>query len=819
MIYNAVVENVKDPLKLGRVQVRVLGLHTDNTANIPTETLPWARVMMPVTSASTSEIGHSPTGLVQGSWVLVVFQDKEEQYPIVIGSFHGIPSELSNKSLSLDDLSFANQEVDPEVQAAQGSYTPKEDSTVSLPNEIDPSDISGMPKEAPKGTPRKQSADRNIQLLISNLQSSGYKTRKSIAAILGILGGESLWIPQKENFNYSAKRLLEVFPSVFKTIEDATSFANNPVALPEKLYGYQTSKGRSLGNTQPGDGEKFIGRGLIQLTGRANYKKYGDLAGVDLINNPDLLVTDINVSIRVAIEYFRDRCKESQSSDRFFSAALRSVGRNTPDLALKKRRYYEYFMSGVQIEEPKEVSDQAVQNFDIVKENVSSIFSGKVGFKDPDGKYPLYINEQDTSRLARREKTNETIVAKKNKNRVIGIQSGDVTWDEQPSPYNSIYPYNQVFQSRSGHVIEIDDTPESERLHVYHKSGSYIEIDNTGSRTTRILGSSYEIVDCNGHIFIRGACNVTIGGDANISVSGNLSADVGGDASLAIGGDLKARASDILMKADGNLNLSASGEIIMSGSQIHLNGKNATEPDLVRPQGVSSERIQNPVPTKTSDSKAILFEEEGSDKDGSNLIKEAIANGEITADDATKDPVEGDKADDFGSNKDVIKPPCSSIAAMERYPDSLKLSPNFTLGMVSSNTAVSKSPVKAYGGLEEGEIVCNLQALCMNVLEPVIRKYSNMIVTSGFRASNTRSQHSKGQAVDIQFRGISKAQYFEIAKDLAQSLPAYDQFLLEYAVTANNPWIHISFKIEGNRRQVMTFFNHKKYKDGLVDLS
>jgi len=55
----------------------------------------------------------------------------------------------------------------------------------------------------------------------------------------------------------------------------------------ERNYGGR----RDLGNTLPGDGAKFIGRGPSQMTGRFNYVKYGNLMGVDLINNPDLLLT------------------------------------------------------------------------------------------------------------------------------------------------------------------------------------------------------------------------------------------------------------------------------------------------------------------------------------------------------------------------------------------------------------------------------------------------------------------------------------------------------------------------------------------------
>ena len=60
---------------------------------------------------------------------------------------------------------------------------------------------------------------------------------------------------------------------------------------------------RDLGNTQPGDGVRFRGRGIIQVTGRLNYEDYGDELGLDLISNPDLAM-DFDVSPRIAAAFW-----------------------------------------------------------------------------------------------------------------------------------------------------------------------------------------------------------------------------------------------------------------------------------------------------------------------------------------------------------------------------------------------------------------------------------------------------------------------------------------------------------------------------------
>lgn len=89
--YYGIVEDRQDPLKIGRVRVRIHGIHTDRKDFISTPDLPWAQVMLPTTSAGLSGFG-TQHGLVEGSTVLVFFKDDNTlQQPVVIGSTAGIP--------------------------------------------------------------------------------------------------------------------------------------------------------------------------------------------------------------------------------------------------------------------------------------------------------------------------------------------------------------------------------------------------------------------------------------------------------------------------------------------------------------------------------------------------------------------------------------------------------------------------------------------------------------------------------------------------------------------------------------------------------
>lgn len=111
-------------------------------------------------------------------------------------------------------------------------------------------------------------------------------TPKRQAAFIGQCTVESANFTRlQENLNYSAQRLTQVWFSRFPNVSMAEPYAHNPEKLANFVYA-----GR-MGNLQDGDGWKFHGRGLIQLTGRENYENCGNGIGVDLIHNPDVLLT------------------------------------------------------------------------------------------------------------------------------------------------------------------------------------------------------------------------------------------------------------------------------------------------------------------------------------------------------------------------------------------------------------------------------------------------------------------------------------------------------------------------------------------------
>jgi putative chitinase len=88
----------------------------------------------------------------------------------------------------------------------------------------------------------------------------------------------------QENLNYSAEGLMKTWPSRFPNLEYASQYARNPAKIAGKVY-----NGR-LGNTSEEEASKYLGRGLIQLTGKENYANCGTALGIDFVGNPTLLI-------------------------------------------------------------------------------------------------------------------------------------------------------------------------------------------------------------------------------------------------------------------------------------------------------------------------------------------------------------------------------------------------------------------------------------------------------------------------------------------------------------------------------------------------
>ena len=168
--------------------------------------------------------------------------------------------------------------------------------------------------------------------------------------------------------------------------------------------------------------------------------------------------------------------------------------------------------------------------------------------------YPRQLDEPSTSRLARNDPAYPSyIVQSKKANRAPKVE---------PEPYYAaVYPYNNAYESESGNAIEIDDTKDHERLHFYHRSGSYVEFGPDGDRAERIQKDKFTVVIGDDSVYVQGDVklyidgNVTaeVGGNLQATIGGNVTADIGGQADITVGGNINATAPNLNLTGDLNV--------------------------------------------------------------------------------------------------------------------------------------------------------------------------------------------------------------------------------------------------------------------------
>ena len=246
------------------------------------------------------------------------------------------------------------------------------------------------------------------------------------------------------------------------------------------------------------------------------------------------------------------------------------------------------------------------------------------GFYDPNAIYPKYKDEPDVNRLAvNNEDLEHLSLTLRKATRITGIATADFnafknpdntdvaasdgdTFDQPTIPYNASYPYNNVYESESGHLMEYDDTSGSERIHQRHRTGTSYEIDASGNKVEIIKGESYRLLSNKEQVQIQGQSDITIdgrhklyinktnvednhydiqigaGASINIQVDdgdvyihtiqGKINMNAGGDYNLKVGGNYTVEvAGNTSETIEGTKTSNTTGAVIHRGSTIDLN--------------------------------------------------------------------------------------------------------------------------------------------------------------------------------------------------------------------------------------------------------
>jgi len=116
---------------------------------------------------------------------------------------------------------------------------------------------------------------------------------------------------------------------------------------------------------------------------------------------------------------------------------------------------------------------------------------------------------------------------------------------------SGLYPYNHVFESESGHLTEVDDTPGNERMMRHHAAGTYEEIIADGTKTTKVIGDNFEIIMKDSNVYVGGSVNLTIGGSVRHLVKGDYHLEVEGNYTQKIHKNMRTKIG--LGESGGNL--------------------------------------------------------------------------------------------------------------------------------------------------------------------------------------------------------------------------------------------------------------------------
>lgn len=180
-------------------------------------------------------------------------------------------------------------------------------------------------------------------ILRQALDAQGVTDPTTRAAIAAIAGGESGFASRSETTyaHTSNERIREIFGS---RVAGLSNDALDRVKASDETFFDLVYGGawgvHNLGNTEPGDGYRYRGRGLFQLTGKSNFERYGRLTGhPELVDNPDL-ANDPAIAAAIAVAYMKDRYKGGG-----WSGMKRAVGNSVAGVGKTKDRLFQHYLA------------------------------------------------------------------------------------------------------------------------------------------------------------------------------------------------------------------------------------------------------------------------------------------------------------------------------------------------------------------------------------------------------------------------------------------------------------------------------------------
>ena len=608
MFFIGVVEDRDDPRAEGRVKVRAFGVHGSNR-DIPTTELPWATLII-----GNHDVNFTPPPL--NAWVFGFFIDgRDAQQPMIIGLIPSQSYELvdpeakgwgtvpaQNYDLHSQGTRPRDLGLSPLSNLATGEFLnetynePLETNRVrNIPiaggcarnhypmgnGNLWANDLTEGSAAAPSGPPRPipateqaridaLDADPAFQAELKRLTDKHGFTREQV---YGIIGGESSYNPSVINsfgyagfFQFGNEALTDVNARYGTNYTPQSIAALSPT---EQLTVYDQYLDRWNFRNSSGLGVMQAAPGFAGRPGNTEVYAVGSSAWQ---NNPGWRGTDGRITVDSINSYYNRRNPPPLAG----TAAAESAASTTPPRAA--------------------AAEQNLSRAEQIRARIAEI-DKQIETANTADSIKTLVDERAAleAELAALESTGATETTAGDPYSGYAAQQYDpscaTTWDEPPSGYSAKYPFNRVIQTASGHSIELDDTPGGERIMIWHKDGSYIQI--TGSSTsTKSMGDKYEINERNNHVYIGGNNIITIEGDSYVLVKGNKVEEIIGDYKQIVHGNIMvggagrveingADRTDIRSASLGldsnveNLNIRTGKNIVFeSGETINLKSKN-----------------------------------------------------------------------------------------------------------------------------------------------------------------------------------------------------------------------------------------------------
>lgn len=535
--FAGVVEDREDPMKLGRVRVRVYGQHPyskvqGDIKGIATQELLWMPVAQDITSAAISGVGQSPTGMVTGTHVFGLYLDRFKSNPIILGTYAGTYAEKPDINEGFSDPTGEYPRYignDVNVLATGDAEVVKE--SVSYVTREYNAGVAVNPDEGPVADIPEDDNPENFTLQKMLIRDEGYKLK---------VYWDSEGYP-----TVGVGHLIQVKPAKTKDMNIINKKLSDEVG--RQVNGVLTQP--EVDQLFKKDTERQLGEMGKYTNIMAAYNAAGD-------NTPRKWAL-INMS---------------------FNLGAAGLSKFTKSLGL--------MAAGQWAEAAKNMKDSLW--FRQVKGRGPRICNTvQFGNLEAYGvKAPRPEGKSLSAAIAK-------ALASDDPSEPWTPEDSRIMFKEPASSWAAVYPYNKVMESESGHVIEVDDTPSNERLHWKHTNGTYEEWAPGGDVVKKVTGDKFEFIDGDNNIsassnenhvvngsmkeyvmgnitvqtdgehvmIVRGAKVLRVEGNSTVLVDGDSTVEVKGNANIKVEGDCEQTIQgDYTLRVQGNYSVSVKGQ-------------------------------------------------------------------------------------------------------------------------------------------------------------------------------------------------------------------------------------------------------------------